>query len=124
MALGFDLGAGIYAVPDKQLSRSTTPKVKIATFGDGYEQRLQNGINSLGEVYSVAFVTRTKEDIDDIVYFFNTKRGVVSFDFTIPDSNSGGGEATIKVVCDNYSQKYDYDEFYSCTANFRRVYES
>ena len=79
MALGFDLGAGIYAVPDKQLSRSTTPKVKIATFGDGYEQRLQDGINSLGEAYSVAFVTRTKEDIDDIVYFFNTKRGVVSF---------------------------------------------
>ena len=124
MALGFDLGVGIYAVPDKQLSRSTTPKVKIATFGDGYEQRLQDGINSLGEIYSVSFVTRTKEDIDDIVYFFNTKRGVVSFDFTIPDSNSVGGEATIKVVCDNYSQKYDYDEFYSCTANFRRVYES
>ena len=122
MALGFNTGT-LQVVPDKQLARSTSPKVKIATFGDGYEQRLQDGINSLGESYSVAFVTRTKDDIDDIVNFFDTKRGVVSFDFTIPDSNSGG-EKTIKVVCANYSQKYDYDEFYSCSATFRRVYES
>ena len=122
MALGFNTGT-LQVVPDKQLARSTSPKVKIATFGDGYEQRLQDGINSLGESYSVAFVTRTKDDIDDIVLFFDTKRGVVSFDFTIPDSNSGG-EKTIKVVCASYSQKYDYDEFYSCSATFRRVYES
>lgn len=122
MALGFNTGV-LQVVPDKQLARSTAPKVKIATFGDGYEQRLQDGINSLGESYNVSFVTRTKDDIDDIVLFFDTKRGVVSFDFTIPDSNNGG-EKTIKVVCDNYSQKYDYADYYSCSATFRRVYES
>ena len=89
----------------------------------GYEQLLQDGINSVVESYSLSFVTRTKAEIDDIVAFFDTKRGVVSFDFTIPYSNVGG-EKTIRVVCDNYSQTYDYDEYYSCTANFRRVYEA
>ena len=54
-------------VPDKSMARSTTPKVLLASFGDGYEQRLANGINSLAENYSLSFKTRTKEEIDDIV---------------------------------------------------------
>jgi phage-related protein len=123
MAIGFNIGGAENIVPDKQLGRTSAPRVKLANFGDGYEQRLQDGINSVVESYSLSFVTRTKAEIDDIVAFFDTKRGVVSFNFTIPDSNAGG-EKTIRVVCDNYSQTYDYDEYYSCTANFRRVYEA
>ena len=122
MALGFVIGV-TNIVPDKQFSRSTAPKVRVATFGDGYEQRLRNGINSLKEEYSLTFNNRTKSDIDDIVTFFDTQHGVVPFNFTIPDTNGSGGETTIKVVCDNYTKKYDYDDFYSCTATFRRVYE-
>ena len=122
MALGFTVGATNIS-PDKQLNRSTAPKVKLATFGDGYEQRLRNGINSLSETYSLSFNNRTKNDIDDIVAFFDTKHGVVPFNFTIPDSNGSGSETTITVVCDTYTQKYDYDNFYSATATFRRVYE-
>ena len=123
MAIGFNIGGAENIVPDKQLGRTSAPRVKLASFGDGYEQRLRDGINSLSESYSLSFETRKKEEIDDIVAFFDTKRGVVSFNFTIPDSNAGG-EKTILVVCDNYSQTYDYDEYYSCTANFRRVYEA
>tara|TARA_B110000259_G_scaffold149058_1_gene168209 strand:- start:184 stop:552 length:369 start_codon:yes stop_codon:yes gene_type:complete len=122
MALGFTVGATNIS-PDKQLNRSTAPKVKLATFGDGYEQRLRNGINSLSETYSLSFNNRSKNDIDDIVAFFDTQHGVVPFNFTIPDSNGTGSETTIKVVCDTYTQKYDYDNFYSATATFRRVYE-
>jgi|TARA_R110002167_G_scaffold208084_1_gene412145 phage-related protein len=122
MALGFTVGATNVS-PDKQLNRSTAPKVKLATFGDGYEQRLRNGINSLSETYSLSFNNRSKNDIDDIVAFFDTQHGVVPFNFTIPDSNGTGSETTIKVVCDTYTQKYDYDNFYSATATFRRVYE-
>jgi phage-related protein len=122
MALGFTVGATNIS-PDKQLTRSTSPKVKLATFGDGYEQRLRDGINGLSESYNLSFNNRTKNDIDDIVAFFDTKHGVVPFNFTIPDSNGSGSETTIKVVCDTYTQKYDYDNFYSATATFRRVYE-
>ena len=111
-------------VPDKSMARSTTPKVLLANFGDGYEQRLANGINSLRENYSVSFKTRTKEEIDDIVGYFDSLKGVTAFPFTIPDTNGTGDETTIKVVCDNYSISYDYDNFYSCSATFRRVYEA
>lgn len=111
-------------VPDKSMARSTAPKVLLASFGDGYEQRLANGINSLAENYSLSFKTRTKEEIDDIVGYFDSLKGVTAFPFTIPDTNGAGDETTIKVVCDNYSISYDYDGFYSCSATFRRVYEA
>lgn len=126
MALGFNTGASFgnrTIAPDKTMQRATKPKVYMASFGDGYEQRISQGINPLGEVYSLSFNNRTKEEIDDIVAFLDDKAGVTNFAFTIPDSSGLGGETEIKVVCEDYSLSYTNDEFYSCSATFRRVYE-
>ena len=40
---------------------------------------------------------------------------------TIDDTN---GAETIKVVCKTWSQTWDYDNFYSLSATFERVYEA
>lgn len=111
--------------PDRTMQRKTKPKVYMASFGDGYEQRIAQGINPLNESYSVSFNTRTKAEIDDIVGYFDSLQGVTAFNFVIPDTNAAGGatETTIKVVCDDYSITYTNDDFYSCDATFRRVYE-
>ena len=123
MAIGFLLLDGVtVARPDKNLNRTSAPRVLKATFGDGYEQRIADGINNIQEEYSIAFNNRTKEEIDDITAFLASKNGVTSFDFTIPDSNNSG-ESTVKVVCEQYNQNYTYGDFYGCTAMFRRVYE-
>lgn len=125
MAIGFVLLDGTtVTAPDKGLTRNSSPRTLVARFGDGYEQRLVDGINNISETFSIAFVNRTKAEIDDITAFFAAKGGATSFDFTIPDTNSVGNEKTIKVVCENYSQNYSYDGYYGCTANFRRVYEA
>jgi phage-related protein len=123
MAVGFTLLNGSTAVPDKGLSLSSKPRVLVAKFGDGYEQRISDGINSMEQSFSVAFKTRTKEEIDEIKLFLDTKNGVSSFDFTYPESNTLDEEITIKVVCDSFNTVFEYDEFYSLTATFRRVYE-
>lgn len=126
MALGFATSAAFGSrqiQPDKTMQRKTKPRVFLASFGDGYEQRVAKGINSLAESYSVTFNTRTKEEIDDIVGYLDSLNGVTSFNFVIPDSNAGGSETTIKVVCDDYSITYTNDNFYTCDATFRRVYE-
>ena len=123
MEIGFLLLDGVsVARPDKNLNRTSAPRVLKATFGDGYEQRIADGINNIQEEYSIAFNNRTKEEIDDITAFLASKNGVTSFDFTIPDSNNSG-ESIVKVVCEQYSQNYTYGDFYGCTAMFRRVYE-
>ena len=123
MALGFTDLTSTQRVPDKGLNSSNTPRTFTVEFGDGYEQRVANGINALSQSFSVSFDTRPKEEIDDIIAFFVNKAGVTAFSFTYADSNNSG-ETTIKVVCEDWSQSWDYDNFYSASATFRKVYES
>lgn len=126
MALGFTTTSTYGSrtiLPDKGLQRQSTPRVLIARFGDGYEQRIADGINSIDEVFNVTFNNRTKEEIDDITGYLGSLNGATAFSYTIPDSNNSG-ETTIKVVCDTFTQNYSYDDFYSASATFRRVYEA
>lgn len=127
MAIGFTTSATYgsrTAIPDKGLSRQSTPRIRVAKFGDGYEQRIANGINPIEETFSVTFNNRPAAEIDDIIGYLASLGGVSSFDFTFPDDNGVGGETTIKVVCDTYSQTYTHDGYPSATATFRRVYEA
>tara|TARA_Y100000758_G_scaffold291129_1_gene245246 strand:- start:1078 stop:1491 length:414 start_codon:yes stop_codon:yes gene_type:complete len=117
-------------IPDRGMSRSSTSRVRVAKFGDGYEQRFVDGINFIQESFSVKFSNRTKESIDDIERFLASREGNY-FEFTIPDSNQTSdvgdltaGETTIKVVCEGFSVNYDNDRTYSCSTTFRRVYEA
>ena len=122
MAIGFQILDASVVKPDKFLTKTARPKVLLAAFGDGYEQRLGDGINTLAETYALTFNNRLASEVDDIIALFESKAGVTAFDFTYPDSN-GGGETTIKVVCDEWSQIYTNDIGYGCSATFRRVYE-
>lgn len=124
MAIGFtDLGA-VQRIPDKALTRNNKPRIIKIQFGDGYEQRIQEGINNINQEFAVSFTNRPKAEIDDIMAFLDNKAGTTAFDFTYPDTNASGAERTVKVVCEDYTQSYSYDDFYSCTATFRRVYEA
>ena len=77
--------------------------------------------NNLKQSFEVSFVNRPKDEIDDIVAFFESLGGVSKFQMTIDDTN---GNETIKVICRQWNQTWAYDDFYSATANFRRVYEA
>ena len=116
------------AVPvDKGFSRSNTPKVHTITFGDGFEQRIADGINNLPQTMGVTFNTRPKAEIDALIDFFEDLNGVTKFQMTI-DKDSAGSDTntteTIKVVCKSWDQTWDYDNFYSLSATFERVYEA
>jgi len=116
-------------IPDKTLQRQTTPKVRVAAFGDGYQQRIADGLNSVEDVFTANFTNRTKAEADDIEAFFRDKKGVSSFDFTFPDSNSSSNDSagnpvtTVKVVCTTWSQQFSNSGSYSITSTLQRVYE-
>jgi len=114
---GFSAGVPV----DKGFSRGSAPKVHTLSFGDGYEQRIANGINNLAQTMNVTFNTRPKAEIDDLVAFFESLGGVSKFRMTIDDTN---GAETIKVVCREWNQTWNYDNFYSLSATFDRVYEA
>tara|TARA_R100001510_G_C7648782_1_gene206154 strand:- start:1709 stop:2095 length:387 start_codon:yes stop_codon:yes gene_type:complete len=110
------------AVPvDKGFTRDNTPRIHAVSFGDGYEQRIANGINTLDQTMSVSFSTRPKAEIDDLVAFFESLGGVSKFEMIIDDTN---GAETIKVTCKSWSQTWVYDDFYTLSASFQRCYEA
>jgi len=90
MAIGFIVPniTNSKVIPDRSLSNSSKTSVRVAKFGDGYQQRVADGLNSVGSSFSVSFNNRNKTEIDDIVTFFESKKGVASFSFTYPDTNS------------------------------------
>ena len=63
MAIGFSVTniTDRKIIPDKALSRQSSPRVRTQRFGDGYEQRLAEGINNISDMFSLGFSNRTKE---------------------------------------------------------------
>ena len=126
MTIGFIYTGSTYATPDKQLTKTSNPRVLTAKFGDGYEQRAVDGINNLNETYNLTFKTRLKAEIDDIVAFLDSKQNVTKFTLTLPDTNNTTrtGERDVKVVAEEYSTVYEYDDFYTLNLTLRRVFEA
>lgn len=116
--------AAFEATADRGLNRVSTHRVLTAKFGDGYEQRVLDGINNKDDIFNLSFNNRTAEDINLIAAFFDSKAGK-NFDFTVTDKFSGGSLAntTMKVVCDSYTIDYMREEFHSLRCTLRKVYE-
>lgn len=129
MAIGFTYtlnGTSTQAIPDKGMTRSIKPRVLVSQFGDGYQQRIADGINSINESFSISFNNRSKAEVDDIGAFLEAKKAVTKFIFTIPDTNntSRTGERDYKVVCSEFSIRYAQGDFYSLTAKLQQVFEA
>lgn len=125
MTIGFIYdGSSAFITPDKGLTRKKAPRVLVAEFGDGYEQRIPDGINNIKEELSLSFVNRTKEVIDDVCAFLDATKGVTKFSLFVPDSNVGSGEKEIKVRFKEYSIIYTYGDFYNLTVSVVQVFEA
>ena len=72
-------------VADRGLSRQTTFSLLTAKFGDGYEQRAVDGINSKQEVFGLTFKNRDYKEANLIAAFFDLKKGL---NFSIEITNT------------------------------------
>ena len=114
---------------DRGLNRQVNYSTLTAKFGDGYEQRALDGINTKQENISISFNNRNYKEANLIAAFFDLKQGL-NFDLKVtntlfdPENNtSDGTPETIRVVCDNYNLVYLHDTAASIQATLRRVYE-
>ena len=101
--------------PDAEVA--VAPRVLMAEFGDGYQQRAVDGINATRQIWSLTF-SRNDEDADDIVAFLATAGGSTSFDWTPPKASN-----SIKVICRNWRRR-DYMGGALVQATFEQVFES
>lgn len=91
------------------------PRVLSSKFGDGYEQRAPDGINSNLQQWPLSFEVRSDAEADAIMAFFRTKGGYLSFTWT----NLDGVE--IRVVCREWERTYISATVHAVVATFEQV---
>ena len=78
---------------------SYAPKVLVANFGDGYEQRVQFGINANLQKWNLTFKSRGDAEASAIDGFLQAAGGLNSFYWTPP-----GQTAALKFVCRKWTK--------------------
>lgn len=101
--------------PSYGASRKRKPRALVAAFGDGYEQRVGDGVNVDLVEWELVFQNRNATDADAIEAFFALKAAVTAFTWT----PSGGSEIT--VVCRQWSRSYAEAGKNTITATFEQV---
>lgn len=74
--------------PDVGSTQTVEPRVLLAPYGDGYEQRVQDGINHIKEVWELSFTCGPAVSLE-ILDFLRARGGWQSFNWTSPDGLVG-----------------------------------
>ncbi len=93
-------------------------RVLSASFGDGYSQRVLDGLNTVIESWDMNWEVLTLSEKDVIVNFLDSMAGYKAFGYTMP-----GETVRKKWICKKYSATPLARGIYSLTATFERVYD-
>lgn len=92
------------------------PRVRVARLGDGYEQRVADGIHTLARKWSVRLAADTAT-VNAADAFLRARGGVQSFAWTALDGQPG------RWVCRSWSVSYASGDGAELSATFEEVFE-
>ena len=93
------------------------PKVKSIKFGDGYEQRMADGINNDLIKISMSFDGRNTKEAMAILHFLESRSGKDFFFFTPPSPYN----TRRKFVCRQFSSTLASQDVLNVSASFDQV---
>jgi phage-related protein len=94
------MGSTVFTyAPDYQSPVNFKPNVRVAKFGDGYEQRVRFGINSNPQTWTLKFDNRSDSEAGQIEAFLESCGGWDSFYWQPP-----GYANELKFVCRQWSK--------------------
>lgn len=102
--------------PDYSSSVSKKPRIKKMQFGDGYEQRLSDGINTNPEEWSLTF-KRSPSQITAIDNFLSQREGLYPFKWTTPKG------VELVFACEDWNIVEDDSGWKTLTAKFVQKFE-
>lgn len=92
------------------------PAVLEARFGDGYQQRVGDGINAMPRSWSVSF-SQPIQVIDEIEDFLRAAHGVSAFNWTPPRGGAG------LFICQQWDRGDQSPSVNTLSATFVEVFE-
>ena len=99
-------------------TRNSKARIRIAQFGDGYSQRIREGINTQDDTWELSFVNRSISDAASIISFLESKHGSDYFLWTPP-----GDTTQFKVICDSWNTVYASPISRTISCTFKRVFD-
>lgn len=112
-------------VPSLNFRKTNKSRVIECRFGEGYSQRMGDGLNTINMEWQVTFENKPIAEAQAIVAFFETagtgqpgSSGVDYFLWTPPNDT-----IQYKVICADYEETYTSHISRTVTATFRRVYD-
>ena len=85
--------------PDFAAKVQYKPRIAVSSFGDGYEQRVQFGINNNPQAWSLSFKSRLDAEANAIDAFLQAMGALQSFFWTPP-----GQTQPLKFICRNWDK--------------------
>lgn len=104
--------------PEFGSSGDTTPTVNVNKFGDGYEQRVVQGMNSGPTTWNLQFANRESAEGLAILAFLVARAGVEAFLWTPPLESTA-----LVFKCQKWSKAPQKGSRYNITAVFEQVFE-
>lgn len=92
------------------------PRVKVARMGDGYEQRVADGIHTMPRRYSIR-LSADDATVAAADAFLRARAGIEAFDWTALDGHPG------RWVCRKWSRSFDAGGGGTLSATFEEVFE-
>lgn len=105
-------------IPSTGFEESSDSNILQASFGDGYSQRVANGINSTVRSWNLSFVNRTLVDSEAIMSFLKARNSVQSFLWTPP-----GEQESISVLAREWKKVYNSPITRNISVKFIEVFE-
>ena len=103
--------------PSYSLTASQKPNVLSIKFGNGYEQRLKDGINNSLVTLDLKFESRSASESVAIVHFLTDKEGYKSFWFKAPSPF----DVSKKFICRDWATNQLFDDNFTVTSKFEEV---
>lgn len=106
--------------PSYQSNSKIEPRVKRIQFGNGYQQRIPDGINFQLKSFTLNFDNRTEIETVSLLHFLEQRGGEESFVYNAPTIYSKTGQVS-KFVAPNWEVTYNFYNNYSIRTIFEEV---
>jgi len=100
--------------PAYNVQTSHQPRIISIQLGDGYEQRMPDGLNHDRLEFQLNFDKRKGEEATSIIHFLAARQGYQSFYFRAPAPYG----VTKKFICKTWNSTLIFDDNYTITATF------
>ena len=100
-------------------SQQNSPRTRVSQMGDGYELRVNVGLNQNPKQWKLSWKNISQSDADIISKFLNDRASDgASFDWIPLDDTS-----SYKWVCDSWTKSLPYLNRATISATFRQVFD-